>query len=70
MTGVFATFDRRFVAQAALWTAASLSAFGMVSAIIPNPVFGRQIPPESFAIVVWVLSAPLMGLVMARCRSP
>ena len=70
MTGVFATFDRRFVAQAALWTAASLSAFGMVSAIIPNPVFGRQIPPESFAIVVWVLSAPLMGLVVATYTSP
>jgi hypothetical protein len=70
MTGVLATIDRRFAAHAALWTVASLLAFGLVSAIIPNPVFGRQIPPESFAIAVWILSAPLMGLVGATYTSP
>ena len=31
---------------------------------------GRQIPPESFAIAVWLLSAPLMGLVMATYTVP
>ena len=62
--------DRRFFAWAAVWAAASLVAFGLVSAIIPNPVFGRQIPPEPFAIVVWLLSAPLMGLVVATYTVP
>jgi hypothetical protein len=65
-----AVVDRRFVAWAALWGAASLVAFGLVSAIIPNPVFGRQIPPEPFAIVVWLISAPLMGLVLATYTVP
>jgi hypothetical protein len=60
-----AVVDRRFFTWAALWAVVSLVAFGLVSAIIPNPVFGRQIPPEPFAIAVWLLSAPLMGLVMA-----
>jgi hypothetical protein len=59
------TLDRRFWAWAATWAVASLLAFGFVSAIVPNPVFGRQIPPEPFAIAVWLLSAPLMGLVAA-----
>lgn len=65
-----AVVDRRFLAWAALWGAASLVAFGLVSAIIPNPVFGRQIPPEPFAIVVWLISAPLMGLVLATYTVP
>ena len=55
--------DRRFVAWALAWALASLVAFGLVAAIIPNPVFGRQIPPEPFAIAVWLVSAPLLGLV-------
>ena len=45
--------------------AAVLVAFGTVSAIIPNPIFGRSIPPEPFAIVVWLVSAPLAGLIAA-----
>jgi hypothetical protein len=62
---VLGTIDRRFVIHAALWAVASLLAFGLVAAIIPNPVFGRQVPPEAFAITVWVASAPLMGLLGA-----
>ena len=37
---------------------------------MPNPVFGRQIPPEPFAIAVWLASAPLMGLLMATYMVP
>jgi hypothetical protein len=70
MTAALATVDRRFVGHAILGTALSLVAFGFVSAIIPNPVFGRQIPPAPFAITVWLLSAPLMGLVAATYTSP
>jgi hypothetical protein len=62
--------DRRFLAWALAWTGASLVAFGLVSAIIPNPVFGRQIPPEPFAYWIWLLSAPLMGLVGATYSAP
>ena len=62
---VLGTIDRRFVIHAVLWAAASLVVFGLVAAIIPNPVFARQIPPEPFAIAVWVASAPLMGLLGA-----
>jgi hypothetical protein len=64
------TIDRRFLLWAAVWTVASLFGFGIVSAIIPNPVFGRQIPPEPFAIAVWLISAPLMGLVAATYTAP
>jgi hypothetical protein len=70
MTALLETLDRRFVAWAAAWTGASLLAFGLVSAILPNPVFGRQIPPEPFAIAVWLASGPLMGLVAATYASP
>jgi len=65
-----ATLDAPFLVRAGLWAVTSLLAFGLVSAIIPNPVFGRQIPPEPFAIAVWLASAPLMGLVMATYVSP
>lgn len=70
MTALLGTVDRRFIAWAAAWTGASLLAFGLVSAILPNPVFGRQIPPEPFAIAVWLASGPLMGLVAATYASP
>ena len=67
---ILATIDRRFVVHAALWTIASAVAFGLVAAIVPNPVFGRQIPPEPFAIWTWLLSAPLMGIIWATYTSP
>jgi hypothetical protein len=62
--------DRRLLAWAVVWGVVSLVAFGLVSAIIPNPVFGRQIPPEPFAIAVWIASAPLMGLIAATYLTP
>lgn len=62
--------DRRLLAWTALWAAVSLLAFGLVTAIIPNPVFARQIPAEPFAIWTWIVSAPLMGLVMATYTVP
>ena len=67
---VLATIDRRFVLHAVLWATASLLAFGLAAAIIPNPAFGRQVPPEPFAIVVWLVSAPLMGLLGATYSAP
>jgi hypothetical protein len=64
------SLDRRFAAWTLAWSAVALAAFGLVSAIIPNPVFGRQVPPEPFAICVWLASAPLMGIVGATYTSP
>jgi hypothetical protein len=57
--------DRRLLAAASAMAVAALLAYGLATAIIPNPVFGRQIPPEPFAIAIWLASAPLIGLVMA-----
>ena len=65
-----ALLDRRLLLHAAFWTVVSGLAFGLVAAIIPNPVFGRQIPPEAFAIGVWLVSAPLMGIVLATYTAP
>ena len=62
--------DRRLLAWAVAWGVVSLVAFGLVAAIIPNPVFGRQIPPEPFAIAVWIASAPLMGILAATYMVP
>jgi hypothetical protein len=72
MTSCYAALrlDRRFFAWAIAWAIVSLLAFGLVAAIIPNPVFGRQIPPEPFAIEVWLVSAPLMGLLGATYSAP
>ena len=63
-------FDLRFLGWAALWSVASLLAFGVASAILPNPIFGRQIPADPFAIARWLTSAPLMGLVAATYTAP
>ncbi len=62
--------DARFRVHVLLWAALSALAYGLVAAIIPNPVFGRQIPPEPFAVAVWLLSAPLMGIIGATYSSP
>ena len=62
--------DRRLLAHTALWALATGLAFGIVTAIIPNPVFGRSVAPTTFAIWTWLLSAPLMGLVMATYTAP
>jgi len=72
MTGCLATLrlDRGFFAWAMAWALVSLLAFGVIAAIIPSPVFGRQIPPEPFAIAVWLLSAPLMGFLGATYSAP
>jgi hypothetical protein len=62
--------DGQFRLHALGWALVSLVAYGMVTAIIPNPVFGRQIPPEAFAIAVWLLSSPLIGVVGATYTAP
>ena len=65
-----AWLDAKFRVHVLLWTVLSALAYGLVAAIIPNPVFARQIAPEGFAIVVWLVSAPLMGVMGASYSSP
>lgn len=62
--------DAKFRVHVLLWAILSAAAYGLVAAIIPNPVFGRQVPPEPFAYAVWLLSAPLMGIIGATYSSP
>jgi hypothetical protein len=57
--------DRSLLIWSTLWSLVTLVGFGLVTAIIPNPVFGRGVPVEPFAVVVWLASAPLIGMVMA-----
>lgn len=67
---ILALRDARLLLAGVAWALVSLLVFGLVSAIIPNPVFGRSVPPEPFAIWVWIASAPLMGLVLATYTTP
>jgi len=62
--------DRSLLIWSAMWTFVALVGFGVAAAIIPNPVFGRGVPPEAFAVVVWLASAPLIGVVMATYFAP
>ena len=62
--------DRSLIGWSAGWTVAILAVYGLVSAIIPNPLFARGLAPEPFAVAVWLLTAPLMGPVMATYFAP
>jgi hypothetical protein len=62
--------DRRYLGWSALAGFVALVAFGLASAIIPNPVFGREIAPEPFAIATWLASAVLMGLLAGTYLVP
>ena len=65
------TLDGRYWLVAGLGTVAALILLGIPTAVIPNPVFVRMTPPETFNILVWLASAPLIGLLVATyVRSP
>jgi hypothetical protein len=59
------TLDRRYWAVALAVGVVSLVVYGLLAAIIPNPIFGRIIPADASAIIVWITSAPLMGMLAA-----
>jgi hypothetical protein len=50
---------------AAVASLATLLAGGLITAIIPNPIFGRPIAADGPAMIVWLASAPLMGALVA-----
>jgi len=64
------SLDRRFWIAALLGGIGSLLALGLPTALIPNPVFARQIAAEPWAYVAWLATAPLAGLVLATYLAP
>lgn len=70
IAAVRSTLDRRFWAVAVLATVGSLLLLGLPTAVIPNPFFIRMTPTETFNLVVWLGSAPLIGLLIATYVRP
>lgn len=64
------TLDAPFAAWTLAWSVVSLLSFGILNAIIPTPFFFRPIAAEPFAIATWLVTAPLMGFVLATYTSP
>lgn len=64
-SSIRATLDVRFWALATAAGLVALLGYGIVAAILPNPIFGRAIAPDAVAVAIWLLSAPLMGLLAA-----
>jgi hypothetical protein len=64
------TLDGRYWLVAALGTVAALMLLGIPTAVIPNPFFIRMTPTETFNVVVWLASAPLIGLLIATYVGP
>lgn len=64
------TLDERFWIVAIAATAGSLLLLGIPTAVIPNPLFVRMTPTETFNILVWLGSAPLIGLLIATYVHP
>jgi hypothetical protein len=64
------TLDVRFWLVAIAATGATLLLLGLPADLVPNPLFARQVPAEPFAYAVWLVSAPLAGLVAATYLVP
>lgn len=62
---IWATLDRRFWLATGAGTLLALLVLGVPTAVIPNPFFIRMTPTEPFNVVVWLISAPLMGALLA-----
>ncbi|CAM4096551.1 hypothetical protein GCM10009799_40580 [Nocardiopsis rhodophaea] len=55
---------------AAIGAAATAVLLGVVTALIPNPLFSRMIAPEWWNYPVWIASALLSGLLLATYVTP
>lgn len=65
-----ATLDRRFLLTTLGVTGLTLFVLGVPTAVIPNPFFVRMTPTEPSNLAVWLISAPLIGLVAATYLAP
>lgn len=70
MQALMSTLDARYWVVAAAATAGTLLLLGVPTAVIPNPFFIRMTPLETFNVVVWLASAPLIGLLAATYVRP
>ncbi len=64
------TLDARFWLVAIVGTVGALLALGLPTAIIPSPFFTRMTPTDATNLIVWLASAPMMGLVAATYVRP
>lgn len=64
------TLDGRYWFVASLGTVAAWILLGIPTAVIPNPFFIRMTPTEAFSVAVWLLSAPMIGLLIATYVRP
>ena len=64
-------WDRRRIAAAAAAAAGSAVVIGLATVLIPNSLFARDIPPVWWDYPVWILTAVLLGMLIATyVRSP
>ena len=61
----FATWSARRWLTALVVAAATFAALGLSTSVIPNPIFGRSIPPTDWALAVLVVTSVLTGLLTA-----
>lgn len=58
------------------WLVAALAAvvvglvLGWVTVLIPNPIFGREIPPTAWSYPVWIVTSILSGMLIATYIQP
>jgi hypothetical protein len=62
--------DRRYWLWSAAATAVALLLMGIPTAIIPNPVFGRSVAVEPWAVATWAVSSALVGLIAGTYLAP
>ncbi|MHB1064559.1 MAG: hypothetical protein ACYC1Z_08755 [Georgenia sp.] len=75
MTGLLATtalrrWSFRQVLAAAIGAVVVAVAIGVPTVLIPNPVFGREIPVQAWNYPVWMLTSLLAGLLVATYVRP
>ncbi len=59
------TWTRRQVVAAALFSVAFAVLIGVPTVLIPNPVFGREIPVVAWNYPVWIATSVLAGMLAA-----
>lgn len=60
----------RQVLVAALAAVAVAVTIGVPTVLIPNPVFGREVPVEAWSYPVWLVTSALAGLLVATYVRP
>ncbi|WP_152347535.1 hypothetical protein [Brevibacterium sp. CFH 10365] len=64
-------WDRRRIGAAVAAAAGSAVVIGLATVLIPNSLFARDIPPVWWDYPVWILTAVLLGMLIATyVRSP